>query len=159
MSDADPSLEEKLGEMLRLRGCTVATAESCSGGLIADRITDVPGSSDYFCGGLVVYSNKAKMAMLGVSKETLERHGAVSEAVAKEMSEKARELFDADIAVGVTGIAGPGGGTDEKPVGLVYIAVSSEVGTVAKKQQFGGGRTEVKAQTAEEALNLIVEHL
>ena len=159
MSDDNKPLEEILGAKLRARGYTVATAESCTGGLIAHRITNVPGSSEYFCGSLVTYSDQAKIELLGIDPETLRRCGAVSEEVAREMSEKVRTKFSADMSVGVTGIAGPGGGSPEKPVGLVYLSISSVSGTVAIKEHFSGGRAEVKSQTAERALAMLLEHL
>ena len=113
------SIEADLGKRLREREWTLATAESCSGGLIAHRITNVPGSSGYFLGGVVSYSNGAKVRMLDVRPESLDSYGAVSEEVAREMAEGAKNYFGSDVAIAVTGIAGPGGGTAEKPVGLV----------------------------------------
>lgn len=152
-------LEEVLGEKLKTKRYTVATAESCTGGLIAHRITNVPGSSEYFSGGVVTYSNTAKMRLLGVRLESLETVGAVSEEVAREMASGARRLFGADVAVGVTGIAGPGGGTEGKPVGLVYVSVASARGAVVERNEFSGERTDVKSQTADRALQLLLEQL
>lgn len=151
------SFEVELGERLRERGLTMATAESCSGGLIAHRITNVAGSSAYFLGGAVTYANAAKTRVLGVRPETLDAHGAVSEAVAREMVAGAKALFGADVAVAVTGIAGPGGGTAEKPVGLVYMAVAVPGGSGSERHQFSGDRASIKAQTADRALALALE--
>ena len=111
----------RLGEMLTRRNLTLVTAESCTGGLIGHALTDVAGSSVYFLGGIIAYSNEAKMNLLHVPEQTLIDYGAVSEQVVLAMASGAREVFRADLAVSVTGIAGPGGGTDEKPVGLTYI--------------------------------------
>lgn len=141
----------------KLIGCkkTLATAESCTGGLISNRITDVPGSSEVFLMGVVSYSNEAKMKMLGVPEQLLNNHGAVSEEVARAMAEGVREVSGADFGVSVTGIAGPGGGTPQKPVGLVYIALSKDNGTVVQKHQFGGGRLDIKQRTSQTALDLL----
>ena len=136
-----------------------ATAESCSGGLIAHRITNVAGSSSYFLGGIVSYSNDAKTGLLGVDRNAISTHGAVSEEVAGAMAQGARDRFSADIAVGVTGIAGPGGGTREKPVGLVFIAVASPSGTVLETCHFDGDREAVKERTSEKALRMILEQI
>lgn len=153
----DVPIGEAAGERLTERGETLATAESCSGGLIAHRITNIAGSSRYFQGGVITYSNEAKMALLGVRRETLEAVGAVSEAVAVEMAEGARSRLRADWGIGVTGIAGPGGGTAEKPVGLVYIAVAGPDGATATRNEFLGDRIAVKEQTANRALQLLME--
>ena len=153
------ALEERLGERLRARAQSLATAESCSGGLIAHRLTNVAGSSAYFLGGVVSYSNAAKESLLGVQPRTLAAHGAVSEGVAREMAEGARAKFGADWAVACTGIAGPGGGTPEKPVGLVYIGVAGLSGTRTEGCQFRGGRMSIKQQTADRALALVMEAL
>lgn len=153
------TIEVDLGNKLRERGWTLATAESCSGGLISHRITNVSGSSRYFLGGVVSYSNGAKVKLLNVRPESLESYGAVSEQVAREMAEGARNFFGADLALAVTGIAGPGGGTAEKPVGLVYMAVASTSGTKVDHRHFRGDRESIKAQTADHALNLLMESL
>jgi PncC family amidohydrolase len=142
---------------LRASGATLATAESCSGGLIAHRLTNVAGSSAYFLGGVVSYSNDAKVALLGVSEASLAAHGAVSEEVAREMVEGARARFGADYATACTGIAGPSGGTPEKPVGLVYIGVAGPKGTRVERCRFDGDRTRIKEQTADRALGLVLE--
>lgn len=150
-------VEVEIGDRLNAQSGTLATAESCVGGLIAHRITNVEGSSQYFLGGIVSYSNDAKMKFLNVNAETLESSGAVSEAVAREMVEGARAGFGADYAVSVTGIAGPGGGTADKPVGLVYIGVASPEGASVQRVQFQGDRESVKVQTAQRALELLLE--
>jgi len=153
------NVETRIGERLIARSESLATAESCSGGLIAHRITAVPGASRYFHGGVVAYSNDAKTGLLGVARETLAQHGAVSEQVAHEMAEGARARLKADHAVAVTGIAGPGGGTREKPVGLVYTAVAGPRGTAVMRHLFKGTREEIKQRTADEALRLLSEQL
>lgn len=153
------SLEGMIGARLRARKQLLATAESCSGGLIAHRLTNTPGSSQYFLGGVVSYSNKAKAALLGVQQESLNRYGAVSETVAREMAEGALKRFESDWAVACTGIAGPDGGTPDKPVGLVYIAVAGMSGTKVERCQFEGDRMSIKQQTADRALALVLEAL
>jgi nicotinamide-nucleotide amidase len=151
-------LEVVIGDRLRERKQRLATAESCSGGLIAHRITNVPGSSDYFLGGVVTYANEAKMALLGVRAETLAAHGAVSEETAREMCEGVRARFGADYGVACTGIAGPGGGTPEKPVGLVYIGAAGPAGAhFIARCEFKGDRMSIKEQTAARALSLLLE--
>ena len=152
-------LEERVGESLRESGGTVATAESCSGGLISHLITNVPGSSAYFMGGAVTYSNEAKVHVLGVDERSLEEHGAVSEQVAREMAEGAQERFAADYAVACTGVAGPTGGTKDKPVGTVYIAVAAPGGTRVDRCHFEGNRERIKQQTADRALTLLLESI
>lgn len=150
-------LEAEIIQALTERGQRVATAESCSGGLIAHRLTNVAGASACFMGGAVVYSNEMKVKLLGVSEETLAAHGAVSEAAAREMAAGARTRLGADYAVAVTGIAGPTGGTPEKPVGLVYMAVAAPNGLDVRRCQFAGDRDAVKSQTAESALAFLRE--
>jgi len=151
--------EKQIGERLSRRKETLASAESCSGGLIAHRITNVAGSSAYYQGGVVTYSNQAKCDLLGVKKDAILSEGAVSETVARQMAKGARGRFSADWGVGVTGIAGPGGGTPEKPVGLVYISLAGKNGTSVQRCMFNGSREEIKAQTAETALKMILEQL
>ena len=118
-------LAEEVGKLLRSKGLTVSVAESCTGGRLGDMLTDVPGSSDYFIGGVISYGNDAKVSLLGVKPRTLKAKGAVSEEVAIQMAAGVRTKVGADIGIGITGIAGPAGGTPTKPVGLVYVAVSS----------------------------------
>jgi nicotinamide-nucleotide amidase len=147
------TLEEAVGELLRARGWHLAVAESCTGGLISQRITSVSGSSDYFDRGMVVYSNQAKHDLLGVSWDTLNQHGAVSHETADAMAVGARENSQADISLATTGIAGPTGGTDEKPVGTVFVALSTKDGVRSKRFQFYGRRSEITALTAQVALS------
>jgi nicotinamide-nucleotide amidase len=137
----------------------LALAESCTGGLIASRITDVPGASEVFLGGVVSYANLAKEKFLGVSPETLRQHGAVSERVAGEMAEGARAKFGSDFAIAVTGIAGPGGGTPEKPVGTVFIALASSSGVEVKKFLNAWERATFKQVTATQALEMLRRRL
>jgi len=144
---------------LKKRGLTLSLAESCTGGLIAHRITNISGSSDYFLGGVVAYSNEAKEKILGVPHEILVRYGAVSEETAQAMAEGARRLFASDLALAVTGIAGPTGGTLEKPVGLVYIALSAEDDERCQRFVWEGDRLQNKAQSAEAALKLLISYL
>jgi nicotinamide-nucleotide amidase len=127
------SLEQLAVNLLSERKMTIATAESCSGGLLAKRITDIPGSSQVFEMGAVTYANRIKTLLLGVPEELLEKHGAVSEEVAAAMAEGVREKAGSDIGIGITGIAGPDGGTEEKPVGLIYVGLSDQAGTVVRK--------------------------
>ena len=134
--------------MAKRKRKTVAIAESCTGGLVSDRITDVPGSSEYFLGGVITYSNKAKETILGVPAGLIKKHGAVSREVARVMAEGARGVFESDIAASITGIAGPGGATKAKPVGLAYIAFASRKGTNTKKVVYKGSRREVKEKFA-----------
>lgn len=148
-------MEDVVGRALRERGLSLATAESCTGGRIGDRITDTAGSSDYFLGGVVVYSNEAKMSLLGVSPETLRGHGAVSDATAVEMARGVRERFGAAVGLSVTGIAGPGGGSREKPVGTVHIGLVAGGENYSGKYRFWGGRDQIKAQTAMMALDWV----
>jgi len=149
------ALEEVLGGMLVERTLTIAVAESCTGGLIASRLTDVPGSSRYVERGIVSYSNAAKTELLDVSEEMLKAHGAVSEAVATAMAEGIRSRSRVDIGIGVTGIAGPDGGTAEKPVGMVCIAASSAAGSRVRTFRFVGGREMVKFQASQAALDMV----
>jgi nicotinamide-nucleotide amidase len=141
--------------LLAGRRQTLALAESCTGGCIADRVTNVPGASLVFPGGVVAYSNAAKQKFLGVRAKMLARHGAVSEAVARAMAEGAREKFGVDFAVAVTGIAGPTGGTRVKPVGTVFIALASAPGTVVERKYNPCGREQFKDLTAQQALEML----
>jgi nicotinamide-nucleotide amidase len=153
--EGEDTLELVVGRELRARGRTLAVAESCTGGLIAERLTEVPGSSDYFLGGVVAYANEAKQALLGVEAAVLAEHGAVSEPVARAMAEGARARLGADLAVATTGISGPSGGSEEKPVGLVYIALASEAGTHCDHFVFPLDRTRHRQLTAHTALDWV----
>ena len=153
----DDTLAECVGRLLTERGETVCTIESCTGGLIAKELTDAPGSSAYFLGGAVTYANQAKTALVGVSEEALDQHGAVSEPVALAMATGGRTRFGSDYGIAVTGIAGPGGGSPAKPVGLVYIAVAAADGAVAWAHPFGetSPRDVIRQRAAHTALNAL----
>lgn len=153
------SPEYEIGMLLRARGLKLATAESCTGGLIADRITNVPGSSDYFVGGIVAYAYEAKVALLNVSWETLRAYGAVSRETVLEMARGARLALGADVAISVSGIAGPGGGLPNKPVGTAWIGLAAGDTERAELQQFNGHRLEIKASAAAKALVMLAEYL
>jgi PncC family amidohydrolase len=146
--------ERVVGRLLKGRGLTLAVAESCTGGLIGDRLTDVPGSSRYFVGGVIAYSNAAKARMLGVAKQTLAKWGAVSEPTVREMVAGVCRRFGAQVGMAVSGIAGPGGGSKLKPVGSVYVCVRMGRRIAVERHQFRGGRRAVKEQSAEAALQL-----
>jgi len=141
------------------RVLTIGTVESATGGRIADRITNVPGSSDYFRGSVVAYSNEVKIALLGVKKATIENYGAVSEQTALEMAQGGRKLLDVDICVSDTGIAGPAGATPEKPVGLFYLGLAARDENLSQKHVFPGNRKANKRDAAEAALNLLKQYL
>jgi nicotinamide-nucleotide amidase len=151
----DRTLEAVVGGFLRARRWTLAVAESCSGGLLASRITDVPGSSEYFERGEVCYSNRSKSDVLGVPPGLIEQHGAVSEPVARAMAEGIRARAGTDIGIGITGIAGPGGGTPDKPVGTVAIAVVGRAGDEVRTHRLFGGREQVKQRSTQAALNTL----
>ena len=151
----EEELELAVARLLWAKGLTLALAESCSGGLLSHRLTNVPGSSDYLLAVLVTYSNAAKMQLLGVEQATLERAGAVSAAVAEQMAAGVRRLCRADIGVGITGIAGPGGGTPEKPVGLTYLALEAENFKFSRRYEYWGGRQVVKERASQTALYLL----
>jgi PncC family amidohydrolase len=154
--------DELLGQAERLqgvcigRGLTVALAESCTGGLVADAITDVPGSSAYFVGGIVAYADDAKARLLGVPTEVLAAHGAVSAQVARAMAEGVRERFGSSLAASVTGIAGPDGGTAAKPVGLTYVAVADDAGVDVRRYVWTGDRLENKRSSATAVLEVLL---
>lgn len=148
-------LEEITGKMLSEKNLSISIAESCTGGLLSSRITDVSGSSSYFVGGVVAYSNEFKIKFLDVKEETLREFGAVSEETAKQMAEGVRKHFNTDIGISITGIAGPGGGTDKKPVGLVYIGYSDKNITFASKFLFGNFRERNKKRAAQMALEIL----
>jgi nicotinamide-nucleotide amidase len=151
----DQTLEGVVGKLLLENKKKIAVAESCTGGMIGTRLTNVPGSSQYFDRGVITYSNQAKTELLGVPKETIEKNGAVSEQVAILMAEGVRRLAKTDLGVSVTGIAGPTGGTPQKPVGLVYIGLAHEKGSVAKKFLFGENRYSNRERSAQAALNMV----
>jgi nicotinamide-nucleotide amidase len=151
----DDTLESVVGSLLSKYELTVAIAESCTGGELTNRITDVPGSSNYLLAGIVCYSNEAKSRLVNVSHKTLLQHGAVSAATCDEMAVGARVVADADLGVGITGVAGPAGGTPEKPVGLVFITVSSKLRTLTERCLFTGPRKTIKTRSAQTALNLL----
>jgi PncC family amidohydrolase len=152
----DETLETRVGDALRARGWTVALGESCTGGLVGHRLTQVPGSSEYFLGGVVAYAYDAKERLLGVHHQTLYDHGAVSRETAVEMAHGARVAFGADLGVSVTGIAGPGGGMPDKPVGLTWIAVSTRSGDMAERYLWQGDRISNKERAADATLELIL---
>lgn len=151
--------EETIGKLLVEQDLTLATAESCTGGLVAHRITSVPGSSAYYLGGVVAYANEVKEAVLGVRHETLLAHGAVSEQTAHEMAKGARRQIGANLGVSVTGIAGPTGATPDKPVGLVYVALSALDTERCERYVWDGDRLANNEQSAEAALQLVVDYL
>jgi PncC family amidohydrolase len=141
------------------KSLTIGTVESATGGRIADRITNVPGSSDYFKGSVVAYSNEVKIALLGVKKTTIENYGAVGEQTALEMARGGRKLLDVDICISDTGIAGPSGGTPEKQVGLFYLGLSAKDASLSQKHVFPGNREGNKRDAAEAALNMLKQYL
>jgi nicotinamide-nucleotide amidase len=154
VSDRDEPLASAVGRVFKERGLTLATAESCTGGLIGELITDVAGSSAYYLGGVVSYANSAKRELLGVDPDLIERHGAVSREVAEAMAIGARQALGADVALSVTGIAGPDGGSEEKPVGTVWIGIASARGVRAMLYQLGNERPYVRQRAANTALDL-----
>ena len=156
---AGKGLEEKAVGLLDAKKLTVTTAESCTGGLIAGTLVNVAGASDVLNEGYVTYSNEAKERLVNVRHETLEKYGAVSEQTAREMAEGAATAADADAALSATGIAGPGGGTKEKPVGLVYIGCYLKGKTTVKECRFEGNRMENRLHTVETALAMLIEAL
>ena len=159
MTSAESLLETQVGRRLAARGLTIALAESSTGGLIAKRLTDISGSSAYVIGGVVAYANAAKQRLLGVSEQTLIDHGAVSELVARQMAEGARHLFGTDLAISVTGIAGPTGATATKPVGLHYVGLSAADGTWVRRFVWDGDRAHNRESTADAALRLVLDYL
>jgi PncC family amidohydrolase len=152
-------LEEILHETMHTHGLTLATAESCTGGLVSDRITNVSGSSEYFPGGVVAYSYEAKASLLGVSWETLNAHGAVSEETVLEMARGVRKLFNADIGISVSGIAGPTGGLPGKPVGTTWFGLATNSGEWARHFVWDGDREQNKHHSSEAALQFVVDYL
>jgi PncC family amidohydrolase len=155
----NPSQETIIGGLLRARGATLATAESCTGGLIGSLLTDVSGSSDYYEGGVICYSNQVKHQVLGVAQQTLDTVGAVSAETALQLARGVRRLLHTDYALSVTGIAGPTGGTPDKPVGLVYIALAGPQVERCERHVWPGTRLENKELSARRALQMLIEHL
>lgn len=153
------TLESEIGRLLTERRLTLAAAESCTGGLVGHRLTNVPGSSVYFLGGIVAYADDAKERLLGVRHGTLYEHGAVSEATVREMAHGVRHALGADIGVAVTGIAGPGGGLPDKPVGLVWLALSARDAEITRRFVWDGDRLSNKERSAEAALELVRDYL
>jgi PncC family amidohydrolase len=148
-----------VGNILRERQLKLVTAESCTGGLIGSRITDISGSSEYYLGSIVAYAYEVKVALLDVSWETLKAHGAVSRETVLEMARGARKRLNGDVAVSVSGVAGPGGGTPEKPVGTVWIGLASIDGEWAREFHFPGNRKQNKASAADAALQMVLDYL
>lgn len=155
----EETLEGEVGRLLKKTRQTLAVAESCTGGLVQHRITEAPGSSDYLRGGVVAYSNALKESLLGVSRETLRRHGAVSSSTARAMAKGVRELTGSHFGIGITGIAGPTGGSRKKPVGLVFISLASAGRVKTERHLFSGDRRTVKFKASQAALNLLRLHL
>lgn len=152
-------IEDEVGDALRKSGFTLATAESCTGGLVGHRITNVPGSSDYYKGGITAYANDVKSGVLQVAQEILEEKGAVSAECAEAMANGVRTILDSDLGISTTGIAGPTGGTPEKPVGLVYIALATKDYVYHEKHIFHRDRGGNKREAAEAALELLMRYL
>ncbi|MEW6717596.1 MAG: CinA family protein [Chloroflexota bacterium] len=157
--DKQPPLENLAGKLLRQRGWRLAVAESCTGGLIGHLLTNIPGSSTYYAGSITPYSYDAKVRLLGVTWDTLEQHGAVSRQVVLQMARGVRVTLGADVGLSVSGIAGPGGGTAEKPVGLTWIGLSTPEGEWARKHIWQGERLANKQSSAQAALQLLVDYL
>lgn len=154
-SDREVALEEATGDLLRKRGLTLAVAESCTGGLLGASLTRAPGSSDYFLGGVICYSNRLKVQLSGVDSHLLAQSGAVSEQVARQMASGVRRLLSADIGLSITGIAGPTGGTDEKPVGLIFVGLAFENSVEVRRLQLSGDRETIRARAANLAIDLL----
>ena len=152
-------LEKTVGDLLRKKGWTLSIAESCTGGLICDRITDVPGSSDYFMGGMVNYSNESKAKHLGVPLDEIRRYGAVSPQVAKKMAQGVRKAFNTTFGLSTTGVAGPTGGTKRSPVGRVFIGFTDGKRTWVKREDLKRGRREIKRKATEKGLQFFYEKL
>ena len=156
----EDALSKQVGDLLACKNLTLAVAESCTGGLLGHCITSISGSSTYFKGGVIAYSNDIKTSMLGVAPELLAREGAVSEAVAGAMAEGIMNRFGADIGIGITGVAGPTGGTDKKPIGLVYIGLTHNGDSVVRKFSFSGEtREQIKQAGAQAALEMLIKYL
>ena len=153
------TLEKAIGDHLRKRKWTLSIAESCTGGLICDRITDIPGSSGYFMGGMVTYSNESKTELLGIPEAYIKRFGAVSPQVARKMAQEVRKAFNTTFGLSTTGIAGPTGGTKEKPVGLVYIGLVDGKKAFVRKENLKGSRREIKKKAAHQGLRFLYDYL
>lgn len=153
------SIEEEIGNLLRNKKLTLGTVESATGGLISHIITNISGSSDYFKGSIISYSNEAKIKVVGVMAETIDKYGAVSAQVVKQMAEGGRKLLGVDICIADTGIAGPTGATQNKPIGLFYLSLSSSAGTFSRKHIFSGNREQNKRNAAVVTLNWLKEYL
>lgn len=153
------NIEEQVGDLLKKHRLTLTVAESCTGGLVGDLITNVSGSSEYFLGGIIAYDSRIKIAVLGVSKETIDAFGAVSEETAKEMAGNVQTKLGSDIAISITGIAGPMGGSIDKPVGLTYIGLATKDTVIARKFIWIGSRLENKQQSAKAALEMVKDFL
>lgn len=158
-SEDNHTMEQVIGSLLLERNSTLALAESCTGGLVSDRITDISGSSEYYLGGVLAYSNQVKMDLLGVSSDSLEQYGAVSSSVAIQMAQGVRNLIKADYGIGITGIAGPTGATPQKPVGLVHMALASPKEAYSKEHRFYGDRKMVKRRASQMALDMLRREL
>ncbi|HEY5586867.1 MAG TPA: competence/damage-inducible protein A [Ruminiclostridium sp.] len=158
-SDCDQTLDLVAANLLLKKNITISTAESCTGGLISETLTNIPGISKVFIGGAVTYSNSSKVEFLGVNEQTLQKYGAVSRETATEMAEGIRKKLNTDIGVSITGIAGPGGGTAEKPVGLVYVGIAYENGTITKELTLLGNREKVRTITALHVFDMIRRHV
>lgn len=152
-------IAEIVGKLLVAKQQSIACAESCTGGLLTSMLTDVAGSSAYVMGSVVSYTNSIKERLVGVNPATIAAHTEISAETAGEMAEGIRQLIGTDLGVGITGLAGPGGGTKVRPVGLVYIAVTGDKGTKVRENRFQGNRVEIKQQSAEMALQMIVEYV
>lgn len=152
-------LEQEIGDLLRRKGLTLGVVESATGGLLSHLITNVPGSSDYFKGSVTSYSNEAKTSIIGVGADTIEKYGAVSPRVAGEMAAGGRRVLAVDICLADTGIAGPGGATPGKPVGLFYLGMASKDGVFTRKHRFHGDREQNKREAAQAALSWLKEYL
>ena len=152
--NGDP-LEAVVGDRLRVRNSTISVAESCTGGLLAGRLTEIPGSSDYFTGGFLVYTNRMKTALLGIDSELLEAHGAISAVTAEAMARGARERTGSTYALSVTGIAGPDGGSESLPVGTIYIGLAHPEGCESRSFRMVGDRARVRAVAVQNALDLL----
>ena len=155
----EETIEEVVGTLLKKKGISVSVAESCTGGLLSHLFTNISGSSTYYQGGIISYSNEVKSSLLKVPYKLIKEKGAVSPEVAKEMAKGVRKICATDIGIGITGIAGPTGGTLQKPVGLIYIALSTSQGEISRKFLFSGNREDIKWRSSQTALDLLRRHL